>query len=313
MGTEPATCGGHISTPQEAVMKQISLNVDKIQVAIYYEHIMDEYMQLPAYKYSVINGDFSRKGKVHTPHPSSSFTALNQPLLGGGSLFIRYGYSHKIFKAFYEFNPNLVDMYELSGHFDLLLNFGYQSLKRRGVVTYCEFAVDVKDVLFQDYLYLDSKLRWGTSVFRNMGSDYIGSERSSRRVIAYDKSKERLDRKKAVLPYDLLRIEAQLRDKKRFPLQDIAAVDSPFDTFYVIDRTAFESSTLPALLALREQLAYNNGCLQLAFASLSSELKKQARSELSSMQPNWWQPTDIWATLPGSKFINDISMEGCVV
>ncbi|MEP6632740.1 MAG: hypothetical protein ABJA62_00880 [Luteimonas sp.] len=311
MTLDIADCDFDISTPQMAqgeMYPKISIKVDKIQVALYFEYSLDEYLRFPAYKFDVLHGNFGKKGVVHKAHPSSAFTAMSQPLENGGCLFIRYGYSHKRFKAFLEFNPNHIDMFELRGHLTLLLHHGYDSLLERGIVTYCEFAADVKDAKLQDYLYLDAKLRCGSSLRRFIGSDYVGSERSNRSFLAYDKRKELLDHKKDNLTYDLLRIEARLRGAKYFPLKDISAVESPFDSFHVIDRAVFESSDLPALSALREQLPCFDGCLQLAYASLSPKLKQQARCSLKSMQPNWWKPKDIWKTLPNSKFAKEASI-----
>ncbi len=311
MVLDAANYGVHVSTPQIDLAEKnpkVSIKVDKIQVALYFEHSLDEYLRFPAYKFDVLHGYLGKKGVVHKVHPSSAFTAMSQPLENGGCLFIRYGYSHKIFKAFLEFNPNHIDMFELRGHLTLLLHHGYDSLLERGIVTYCEFAADVKDAKFQDYLYLDAKLRSGSSFLRFNGSDYVGSERSNRSFLAYDKRKELLDHKKENLAYDLLRIEARLRGSKHFPLKDISAVDSPFGSCHVIDRSTFEMSSTPAISALRDQLPYNDGCLQLAYASLNSKLRQQARCELKSMQPHWWKPKDIWKTLPDSKFVKEASI-----
>lgn len=306
MEAETANCGGHVSTPQTEVgskENQISVNVDKIQVAIYFQHAIDEYERFPAYKWSVKNGDFAKKGKVHTPHPSSAFTAISQPLEEGGCLFIRYGYSHKMFKAFFEFNPNLVDMLELAGHLDLLLNDGYSSLHQRGIVTYCEFAADIPHAKFQDYVFLDSRLRSGCSGYSSVGSDYIGSRRSNRNFLAYDKRKQLVDCGKQGPKFDLLRIEARIRGSCRFLLSEIAAVASPFKTLIVVDRNAFAASADTSILKVREELLHHEGCLQLAYSSLSKQQRQLAVAALSAMQPIWWQPDVIWASFPHSQFV----------
>lgn len=306
MALETANFGVDISTPQihhELKAAEVGIKVDKIRVTIYFEHAIDEYERFPAYKWSVLNGDFDKKGILHKTHPSSAFTSVSQPLSQGGCLFIRYGYSHKMFKAIFEFNPNHVDMTELHGHLSLMLHHGYWSLLERGIVTKCEFAVDVKDVKFKDHIYLDHKLRSGSSGLRFLGSDYVGSRRSNRRFLAYDKRKQLLDTNKGDLGYDLLRVEARFGGAKRFPLKDIAAVESPFKTFKVIDRHAFEASTLPAISKLRDQLPYNDGCLQLAYCSLTPKHRQQAEAALSTIQPGWWQPNTIWASFPHSQFV----------
>jgi hypothetical protein len=55
---------------------------------------------------------------------------------------------------------------------------------------------------------------------------------------------------------------------------------------------------------LREQLQHTDDCLQLAYSSLSSKHRQQAIAALSAMQPSWWQPEAIWASLPQSQFVS---------
>ncbi len=307
MALDTADCGLDISTPQidqELKAAEVVVEVDKIRVAVYFEHAIDEYERFPAYKWSVVNGDFDKKGILHKSHPSSAFTSVSQPLTGGGCLFIRYGYSHKMFKAIFEFNPNHVQMSELHGHLNLLLHHGYWSLLKRGIVTECEFAVDIKDAKFHDYLFLDRKIRSGSSGFRMVGSDYVGSHRSNRNFLAYDKRKELLDHKKYELGHDKLRIEARIRGAYRFPLKEIAGFASPFNSLLVINRYAFAASAVPIVSKLREQLQHNDSCLQLAYLGLSPKHRLQAFAALSAMKPIWWQPETIWANFPQSHFVS---------
>jgi hypothetical protein len=191
-------------------------------------------------------------------------------------------------------------MSELCGHFDLLFDNGYASLCERGVVTYCEFALDVEHVSFNDYLYMDRRLATGFSGYNPLGTEYIGSSRSPRHFIAYDKRKQLLDKSKVELGHNRLRIEAKLSGVNRFPFKDLGCVDNPFASLIVIRRDKFQECNADLIKHLRHSMDVFDGSLQMAYASLAPKQKLLVVTLLESLVPCWWQPKSIWPQLQQS-------------
>jgi hypothetical protein len=276
---------------------KMRVSVDKIKITTYFKGATQEYLQFIAHKWSVLHKDFGSGGVVHKSHPLSSLTTHHQKLSAGGTLLVRHGRSHGKHFGTVEFNPGKCSMSELCGHFDLLFNNGYASLLERGIVTYCEFAIDVDHVLFGDYMYLDRRLATGFSGYNALGTEYLGSSRSPRHLIAYDKRKQLLDKSKVDLGYNKLRIEAKVSGANRFPFNELSCVENPFASLLVLRRDKFQKCNADLIKQLRHSMEVFDDSLQRAYASLAPKQKGQVATLLEPMMPCWWQPKSIWPKL----------------
>ena len=285
-------------------MEEVRLCLDKMKTRIDFDsHRAEEYQRSRHYQYDVMYNSrktklFPLKGVLLESHPKSSLTAVNQPLIGGGNLFVRRGYLHKLYRVWYEFNSDKADLAELAAHFDLLLHFGVISLIERAHLPYLEIAVDVDHVLLSDCVFLHPSLQVGTNR-RWEGSEYVGSDLGTRHFFWYDKRNQLRREGMPDLGHDRLRIEARLQGAACPMLRYIDDLPNPFAELLVMDRKKFEGAQGPDFKILQEALAEGRS-VQTAFGALEMPRRKAVIAVARRLQPDWWKPIEIWKQYPAT-------------
>lgn len=285
----------------------INLVMDKLKVRIQLKtnvKLDAEYQQIHAFKWSVIDGEFNEKhlpkGKVW-PCKIAPITNICQPLNGNAKFLIKYGCCRGRQCVWFEFNPSKCDddaFAKLKSYFSLLLENGFRSLVMRGVVTYSELAIDVDNVKFSDYIFIDTALRSGSNVYESLGTAYIGSKLGGRSFTCYDKRKEMLNNKMPDLGHDRLRIEAKLRGTSNCDFDEVLNRVCPFFTLLVLDAKELELSTDPAIVSFRSQLDCSKDSAQAVYSSQLKPVRTKLREAFQGVAAPWWQPSIIWERYP---------------
>jgi len=276
---------------------QAKILIDKMQVGLVFESYKDdEYQQIMDLHHSVIAGDFGPGGKVWVPKPGVSLTNVHQPFPNDAYLHILYGLLHKKFRAWFEFNPGKGNLADVEGLLKVVLHYGHGSLVQRASITKCEIAIDVDDVCFDDYFFLEPAFLSHYDIYQSSGTQYLGFRHGARSFTCYDKRKELSDMHGIDLGYDRLRIEAKLRPKG-VPLAALVELANPFAALLVIDRQLLAATQSAALHPL--QLAdSSHSSVQDAYRALAKQQRALVRQEVSHVQPTWWQPHALWQGYP---------------
>lgn len=278
-------------------MVETSLVLDKVCIRYKYDGsatAQEEYAQLYPYSHSVKEGSLGKAGKVWKSS-KAALTSTHLPI-GKGGLFIRYGYVHKAYWSWIEFNPsrlNADDWADIAGSLSLLFTHGASTLLQKGRVARLDVAYDAQHASPQDYLFLDGRLRVSCHAYADAGSVYIGSAHGKKTVLVYDKAKEQLEKAGIAHDHGWLRIESRICDPARWNFTNIEQLKNPFSRFLVIDRQAWNASTSPALQELRSVVG-EGAPIDLAFWGLSPADRKQAWTELSKCRAAWWDPDLAW-------------------
>lgn len=298
----PVTTKGGVEDGSEAACsEQIRVGVDKIKIRVdFTSSNAAEYIQIQEWARSVFQNEFDKKHSVWSK-PGRSQTSVSQELDGGGTLFILYGRHRGQFRAWFEFNPNKVEIAELEGRLSTMLEKGMYSLVERGIVAYCEFAIDVPDAQIEDYVFLSRTHRQQGLDWIDRGSVYIGSRSHGELYFCiYDKKRQLLKKDGIVVDHPLLRIEARISGKRRFPLRDILMEPSPFSSLLVLRRSDVEQFIADGFLG--DVLAVDGMPheLQYQLAGLQGPHKKPIIDRLSKIEVAWWEPELLWGRLPAS-------------
>ena len=280
-------------------MKEVRVLVDRMHVGMVFEDKDDaNLVATREWVRSVFHKDFDKPGKVWSSSKGYSLTNASQPL-SYGDLFVRYGYHTKKLRAWYQFNPDKVDLVELGVHFNLMLSNGFKTLYSTGIATKTEIAIDIDGASYKNYCFIDTVLRTSDCRFQTAGTLYVGSEFGNRSVICYDKRKEMLETTGEDIGHERLRIETQLRGANKFPLSAIAGVENPFRPIVMIDRKKLASSPMSAAAVFRKRLQICQDA-QAAFSTLSKSERTATRIALLQLQPSYWNPDKIWKEFPES-------------
>lgn len=278
----------------------IRIRVDKMQVRMDFKSAKDpEYIQIQEWARSVFDNEFGNKHGVWSK-PGTSLTKVSQALDEGGTLYVMYGKLKGEFRGWFEFNPGKVSMAELEGRLSIILDRGFYSLLERGIVSYCEFAVDILHAKFDDYLFLSRTHHNYDLGWIDKGTLYIGSrEHGELSFIVYDKQKQLSDVEGEEVGHPWLRIEARLRGDRRFPFMDILTLPDPFANLLVLRRScvvqAIEDGLLDDIFSIKgapHEVQYQLACL-------AGPTRKAVADRLSEYQPSWWHP-GLWKRLEDS-------------
>lgn len=276
----------------------IRVGIDKIKIRVdFTSSRAPEYIQIQEWARSVRDNEFGNKHFVWSK-PGRSQTYVSQVLDGGGTLFILFGRHRGEFRAWFEFNPNKVVIAELEGRLCTMLEKGLHSLVERGVVTYCEFAIDVPNAQIEDYVFLSRTHRQQDLGWIGNGSIYIGSRRHGELYFnIYDKQKQLREVEEKVVDDPLLRIEARISGKRRFPLHDILALPSPFSNLLVMRCSDVEHFIADGLLGDHLCVPGTPHEIQYQLSSLTGPHRKPITDRLSEIEVGWWSPDLLWDRL----------------
>lgn len=301
--TSPVTIKGGIGDgPEGGCSEQIGVRIDKIQIRLdFTSWKAPEYIQIMDWARSVREHEFGNKHRVWRV-PGIPQTCVSQELDGGGTLFIRFGNHRGDFKAWIEFNPNKVDIAEVSGHLLTMLENGMCSLVTRGVVAYCEFAIDVPNAKIEDYVFISRTHRQQNLGWIDQGTIYIGSlSHGELSFCIYDKQKQLREAEGKVVDHPLLRIEARISGKRRFPLNDILKEPSPFSSLLVMRRGELEQFIADGFLGDVLSVSGAPHELQYQLKGLQERRhKKPIIDRLSEIEVEWWKPYLLWGRLEAS-------------
>lgn len=282
----------------------ITIGFDKIRVKHCYTdspYGKAEFGQLYGWVENCLHGDFGKKGSLSKVHPQGSLSRMHQKLPEGGYLDIQYGHAGGKQSAWFQFNPTKLsenDLAVVAGHMSILLEHGFLTLWKSGVVSYAEIAVDVRGALFDDYMYIDTSLRSASYGYEKVGTVYLGSDSSNRSFCCYDKSKQQ--EYKGGYAEETLRIEAKLQGGKAFHLADVCSISSPFKTLMVVDRTALKKCTHPLVQQFKSHANVPGGGSQMAYLHTPSKQRVGLQKALRELQPSWWMSGKIWDAFPAS-------------
>jgi hypothetical protein len=290
----------------------ITIGFDKIKVKHCYTDSLygkAEFGQLYGWVENCLHGDFSTKGSLSKVHPQGSLSRMHQKLPEGGYLDVQYGHAGGKQSAWFQFNPTKLsgnDLATMRGHMNILLEHGFMTLWKSGVVSYAEIAIDVRGALFDDYMYIDTSLRSASYGYEKVGTVYLGSKDSNRSFCCYDKSKQQDH--KGIYAEETLRIEAKLKGGKAFHLADVCSIPSPFKTLLVIDRGALEKCPHPLVQQFKSQAKAPGSNSQVAFLHLPPKQRAGLQKALRELQPTWWEPGKIWEEFPLSLgWVNELA------
>lgn len=279
----------------------INVTIDKLCVRYDYNKFPDsgaEYHQIWELIDSIKKKEVKGSQWSHKKH---SLTTIHLPL-SNGSLVIRHGHSQKSFRTWITFNPGKMSdqsFFELSGHLDMLFHKGWKSLLERASLNRFDVAVDVAEASYCDYLYVDRKLRTGVGKFIEEGTTYVGSERSTREICAYDKRKELLEKQKIDLGHELLRIEGRVCYPSKYRLDDIGEIKNPFSSLIVVDRLQASKMSNALVKAFLKRVDAGIPANQ-AYWENPLPKRKILDGQLGIVRPTWWLPDEIWSQYPSS-------------
>ena len=188
----------------------------------------------------------------------------------------------------YSFNPNKLTeagLIELDALLSLTLPHGYASLYTEGVVSHCEFFIDVEGVHYGGLALLDKGKRKVTSF---KGSTYNGTRQSLTVGVMYNKAGE--------LKTDAYCTRFEFRIKRHHTtLQQLveSTTFNPLSPFLVVPTNAINS--------VAKHWKYNpNLATQIEMYGLSGGIKnstarKSITKQLAEHIVPWWEPETIWA------------------
>ncbi len=284
-----------------AITDSIRVGIDKIQIRIDFSSCnAPEYLQVQQWARSVRHMEFGRKGRVWTK-PGRSQTNVNQRLNGGGNLFVLFGKHRGEFRAWFGFNPNKVVMWELEGHLNMMLEKGILTLIERGIVTHCEFAIDVPNEQMDHLVFLSRTHRQQDLTWLDRGGLYVGSRHHGELYFhIYDKRKELREVKGEEVGHPLLRIEARISGNRRFHFRELLELASPFTCLLVIEVgrviQLHNEELLGDVLSIQGQPCE----IQYQLGSLTGSRKKWVLERLSNYEVAWWKPGMLWKRLEES-------------
>jgi hypothetical protein len=214
-----------------------------------------------------------------------------------------------VYRAWVGLNPSLSQLGEVNFHLMQMFELGFETLRRHGVLSECEFYVDIDHADFSNYLYLDTALRSANQHFMPQGTMYLGSRHGKRRVTVYDKAKQLAEVKDIMLSSDRLRIEGKVSGGA-YAFKDLTSVRNPFETLHVLEKDALEGIATSAMVAFKQHLSWGMSA-QMAYQCLSKGQKAALAEVLCEARPSWWQPGEAWGmVLSNLGWINVLSHAG---
>lgn len=226
-----------------------------------------------------------------------AFTDCSITLSDAGKLHLRVGSSHGKLYLKQSLNPTKLSKAGLSDLVcwqETLFNFGYEELYATARVQYIELAVDVPDVALQDIVVIDSSVKSYNEMYSAKGTLYLGSLKSSRQVIVYDKGKQLHEVEGQPLSVQLMRIEAALKPKAT-PLNKMGDAMNPFASILVAGRVAVTEHNAATLgwSIFRAAIA-KDVCGQRVYCDLLPEMRKSVVLTLTPLTPSWWSADMAW-------------------
>jgi hypothetical protein len=282
----------------------VGTGIDKCSIGLVYSNALqgdalpwEDLGALLSWVHSVKCGEFAeisggQKGTYKRHKSPATYTRANQPLASGNSVRCLYGCHRGMYRAWVGLNPTLSHLGEINFHLQQMFALGFETLRRHGAISECEFFVDINDAEFNDYLYIDTALRIANPEFMPQGTMYLGSRNGKRRLTIYDKAKHLRDMKAILLPTARLRVEGKVTGSI-YRLKDLALVRNPFATLHVLDKVTFDKLTTPAAATLQKHLHWGMSA-QVAYQCLSKANKAELAEVLEESRPSWWQPVEVW-------------------
>lgn len=258
-----------------------------------------EYAALQSFKYSVIDGDFPKKGKVWKVK-KAPFTHISQPLSSGADFSIRYGFCQGQHWAWIKFNPsrlNAFDWEEVGTYLGLMFANGGATLVGQARLKRLDIALDYDGVEFSEHLYVDRALRSGVGIFVPLGSTYLGYKGGARSLICYDKAGELLKTTGAVLADSRLRVEARIANPKKHWVKDVQHLANPFGTLAILSKALLNSSDSPRLKGF-EQRVKKGEPADLVYWDRPKLERIALWNEFPAVMAPWWNSVQQWEPYP---------------
>lgn len=295
-----------ISKASSGPVIESRVGVDKIKVGLAFPHMKDQshpaaelehdtFAGIAQWVDSVGRHEFEDigggAGSIKRYQPPAAMTAANQPLVGGGNLYVRYGRHRGAFRAWVEFNPDKAHLGELAFHFNLMLPQGFETLALWGYVYYCELFIDIYGVSFDQHCFLDPRLQTGCDSYYDQGTIYLGSRQGARSLTIYDKRRERANAGE-LSGVERLRIETKLRGSHS-RIGELVDLPNPFLRLLVAERQQLMASVGPAAKRMAWYLNQDVP-ISTTYAQFDSLQRKQAVADLAAMTPPWWRPAELF-------------------
>jgi len=225
----------------------------------------------------------------------------------GIHLTLGIGYTPHGQRAFFQFNPSKLTDKAWCAFQAALMTMLFQEwngMIANGNVLTMEFACDVTNASYNDFIFIDTKVRSINTTNDENGTLYLGSMSSSRQIACYDKGKELHDARNIDLDHPLLRVEARLHPSKALYLNELDQVQNPFAPVLIVPRQALLDATALSGSAGRFRKHVSNGYAPNHAYELCAPLDKQNRNAyveaLRQLVPSWWNPAQIWKTAPAA-------------
>jgi hypothetical protein len=281
-----------------------NMTADKVVLSYGYgssKHGEAEYNGLQAFKYSVIDEDFAKKGKVWKLK-KGPFTHISQPLSSGADFSIRYGFCQGQHWAWIKFNPSkltVFDWQEVGAFLDVMFANGGATLIAQARLKRLDIALDYDGVEFGDHLYIDSALRSGIGIFAPLGSTYLGYAGGARSLICYDKAGELAKKTGVVLVNSRLRVEARIANPKKNGVKDVQHLTNPFGTLAIVSKALLNSSESPRLKDF-EQRVKKGEPADVAYWDRPKSDRIALWGEFPAVMAPWWNSVQQWEAYPST-------------
>jgi hypothetical protein len=187
----------------------------------------------------------------------------------------------------YSFNPNKLTeagLIALDGLLSLTLPHGYASLYTEGVVSHCEFFIDVDDVTYGSLALLDRGKRKATTY---KDTTYNGTRRSLLVGTRYNTAEKlNLDTLRTRFEFRVKRLDTTLKQLVE------TITPNPLSPFFIVPATAINT--------VAKHWPYNpNLAIQIERHGLSGGIKnstarKSITNQLEGHIVPWWEPESIW-------------------
>lgn len=287
-------------------LRMFNLLIDKLSVVFTIPEDNEKYEH-----YSWVMNFISIMGsEKHKVWKSEYTTKCSIDLGAGNTLMIQAGISHNRLYIKFEFNPNKLSKTEwgdLYSHMSLLMDYGYHTLHEKGRVNYIEIAADAPDLEFAGLFFYDEKLRNANNTYWKQGTIYLGSEKSSRSFIAYDKTKQLKDCFGQELGHSLTRIEARLTNLT-LTLGELEQLSNPFESLHVGRMLDLQEKKGDSVWGL-----FKKRCLTMGVQdalSLAGAARKKMLQTLAEVAKPELNPSQSWGQFPTA--LNILKPPACI-
>lgn len=187
----------------------------------------------------------------------------------------------------YSFNPNKLTeagLIELDGLLSLTLPHGYASLYTEGVISHCEFYIDVEDVPYGGLALLDRGKRKVTPF---KGSTYNGTRQSLTVGVMYNKAEEqKTDSLCTRFEFRIKRLDTTLEQLVE------SYTPNPLSPFLITPAVAINS--VANNWGNDPGLAHRIVSDGLSGGIKNSTARRSITKQLEEHVEPWWEPENIW-------------------